>query len=74
MQPYDFNTIKLILIGAIAFLPAYFIPTLNNMVIDLIIRSSAIGGLFILLILKLEAAPELNAKIRKNLIRFSIKL
>ncbi len=74
MQPYDFNTIKLILIGAIAFLPAYFIPTLNNMIIDLIVRSSAIGGLFILLILKLEAAPELNAKIRKNLIRFSIKL
>jgi O-antigen/teichoic acid export membrane protein len=74
MQPYDVNTLKLIAIGIIALLPGYFIPTLGNLFIDIAVRSSIVGGIFILLILKLEAAPELNNKIRKNLKRFSITL
>jgi len=70
MQPYDINSVKLIFIAIIAFLPGYFIPFLNNLLIDIILRSSIVGGLFILLILKMEAAPEINHKIRKNLKRF----
>ena len=74
MQPYDLNTIKLLLIGVVSFLPAYFIPATGILFLDLAIKSSIIGGLFILLILKMEAAPDINAKIRKNLLRFHIKL
>ncbi len=74
MQPYDLNTLKLIAIAAISFLPAYFIPATGVLFVDLAIKSGVIGGLFILLILKLEAAPDINAKIRKNLLRFHIKL
>jgi O-antigen/teichoic acid export membrane protein len=74
MQPYDKDTFKIILIAVICFLPGYFIPNLGNLIIDIAIRSSVVGGLFILLLLKLEASPELNSKIRKNLKRFSINL
>ena len=82
MQPYDFNTIKIGIIAIIAFLPGYFIPHIQvffspkiiNTIIDIAIRSSVVGGVFILLILKAEAAPEINNKIRKNLKRFSINL
>lgn len=71
MQPYDRNTVKLITIAVIAFLPGYFIPYLNNLYLDIAVRSGIVGGLFILLIFKTNAAPELNQKIRKNLVRFS---
>ena len=74
MQPYNFNSLKIISISAIAIAPSFFIPYLHNLYIDIAVRSSIVGGIFILLILKMEATPELNIKIRKNLKRFSINL
>lgn len=71
MQPYDLNTIKLIAITVIAFLPGYFLPGFSNLMIDILIRSCIVGGIFILLILRMEASPDLNGKIRKNLNLFS---
>lgn len=72
MQPYNLNSVKLIAISLVALLPGLFIPYLNNLFLDIAIRSSIVGGIFVLLILKLEATPELNNKIRKNLKHFSI--
>jgi O-antigen/teichoic acid export membrane protein len=74
MQPYDVNTVKLIFIACIAILPGLFLPYIFNLFADIAIRSSLVGGAFLLLLLKLEASPELNQKIRKNLKRFSIKI
>ena len=72
MQPYDINTVKIIAIAAIAFVPGYFIPNFGNLILDIAIRSTIISGIFIVLILKTEASPELNNKIRKNLKRLSV--
>ena len=74
MQPYDFNIIKLVGIAIVGFLSGYFLPDMKNTILDIAVRSSIVSGVFILLILKTEAAPELNYKIRKNLKRFSINL
>jgi O-antigen/teichoic acid export membrane protein len=73
MQPYDANSVKLLLISIAAFLPGYFIPYLNNLYLDIIVRGGIVSTLFILLIFKTNATPEINQKIRKNLIRFSSK-
>lgn len=73
MQPYDRNTLKLIAIMVISFLPGYFIPFIHDLYLDIAIRSSIVGALFILLILKTEASPEINNKIRKNLLHFGIR-
>ncbi len=70
MQPYDRNTFKLVMISVIAFLPGYFIPYMHNLITDIAIRSAIVGGLFVLLTLKLDASPDLNNKIRKNMKRF----
>jgi hypothetical protein len=67
MQPYNKNTLRLLVITLIAFASGYFMPTLPNFIIDIAIRSSIVGGLFILLIYKMQATPELNNKIRKQL-------
>jgi O-antigen/teichoic acid export membrane protein len=73
MQPYDTNIIKLLLIAILVFFPGYFIPQLNNLYLDIVLRSSIVGLFFIFLILKTDASPELNNKIRKNLLYFRIK-
>ena len=74
MMPYDTNSLKLLLIAVFAFLSGYFIPGIPSLLLDIAVRSSVVGGLFILLLLKMEAAPDINVKIRKNLKRFSINL
>ncbi|MEO6901901.1 MAG: oligosaccharide flippase family protein [Bacteroidia bacterium] len=65
MQPYDVNTIKLITIAIASFLIGYFIPKLNNSYMDILMRSSIVTLLFIFSILKSEASPEINNKIKK---------
>ncbi len=67
MQPYTFNSLKLIGIGLLSYFSVFFIPAFSNFYIDIVIRSSIAGGLFLFLILKTEATPELNKKIRKNI-------
>ncbi len=74
MQPFDFNSVKLIIISVVTFLIGYFIPISSNFIIDIAVRSLSAGGVFALLILKTEATPDINRKIRKNLKRFSINL
>ncbi|HEX8514854.1 MAG TPA: polysaccharide biosynthesis C-terminal domain-containing protein [Bacteroidia bacterium] len=74
MQPYNRNTLKLLAIAVVSFAPGLLIPYLDNLILDIITRSAVVGGLFILLILKTEATPDLNQKIRKNLKRLSIRI
>jgi len=72
MQPYDINSIKLICISIIAFLPGYFIPTFNNFIVDIAVRSSVVTAIYVLLLLRLEATPDINNKIRKQFKHFKI--
>ncbi|MGB3947490.1 MAG: polysaccharide biosynthesis C-terminal domain-containing protein [Bacteroidia bacterium] len=74
MQPYDSNTIKLGSIAVVVFLSGYFIPNIENTILDIAIRSGVVSILFVFLILKTESSPELNSKIRKNLKRLSINI
>jgi len=67
MQPYNNNSLKLLVIGLITFLTGYFIPYLHNVYLDISVRSGIVSLMFLLLLLKWEASPELNQKIRKNL-------
>lgn len=74
MQPYDLNTLKIIALSIASFLPGYFLPKMHPVMVDIAVRSSIISILFVLLLLKTNASPDLNAKIRKNLLRFGVKL
>ena len=67
MQPYNFNIVKLLIISIVAFLPGYFMPELNNLILDILIRSAAVGILFLILILKTNASPDLINTMRKGL-------
>jgi O-antigen/teichoic acid export membrane protein len=74
MQPYDSNTVRLLLIAMAAFLPGFFMPSLGNIFLDIAVRSTLITAIFVLLMLRTNASPEINQKIRKNLLHFGIRL
>ncbi len=69
MQPYDFNTLKLIALAIPVFVLGFFIPQFQNAVIDILVRGSAVTLMFTLLALYTNATPDLNAKFKK-IIRF----
>lgn len=73
MQPYDGNTLKLLLIGILSFIVGYVIPYLHNLYLDIAVRSGIVALLFLFLLLKTEASPELNQKFRKTLLQLRRK-
>ena len=60
MQPFDYRIPLLILIGGFSYLVGYIIPTFENFVIDIIVRSSITGILFMILVLKLKISDDIN--------------
>jgi O-antigen/teichoic acid export membrane protein len=74
MQPFDFNSIRILFISIVCFIAGYCIPSFENFLVDIAIKSIVVGGLFVLLIQKLNLSPEINHKIRKNLKRISVDL
>lgn len=74
MWPYDLNSLKLVFIALITLVVGFLIPHMPNFIVDTIIRSGVVTLVFILLLLKFEATPDINSKIRKILKRLSIDL
>jgi hypothetical protein len=59
------------LIGIIAYVAGYLIPEMENVIIDIIIRSMACGGIYIILILIFKVSDDINALYErgKNILR-----
>jgi O-antigen/teichoic acid export membrane protein len=60
LQPYTFKFIYVIGVSAVSYLAGYLIPEIANLYLDIIIRSTVMGGLFILLIITFKISPEVN--------------
>jgi O-antigen/teichoic acid export membrane protein len=67
MQPFTFNTLKIAGIIVFTFLICSLIPDIGNPIVNIIIRSSAIGISYLSATLLLKIAPELleTLKLRK---------
>ncbi|RLD44563.1 MAG: hypothetical protein DRI89_03100 [Bacteroidetes bacterium] len=62
--PFSYKHLLILIIGAISFLPSFFIEPIDNLILDIFIRSSIIGGIFILLIVSLNISEEINGIIK----------
>jgi O-antigen/teichoic acid export membrane protein len=60
MQPFDLDTLKVLLLIAGGFLLNYLIPGTENKILNILIRSSLISGYYILLLYITGIAPEIN--------------
>jgi len=62
LQPYNSKFLAIILIAGISYLAQYFIPELDNLYVDILLRSTVISIVFIFLALGLKISPEVNAR------------
>lgn len=60
MQPYDNNTIKILLIIFLSFVAGYFIPSFSNPIISMIVRSGIITIVYLLLTYNFRVIPEFD--------------
>ncbi len=59
-QPFEFNTLKILAIGAVAFLAGIFLPELSNHFLDIFIRSAVVTLIFGLLIISTKVSSDIN--------------
>ncbi|GIL23158.1 MAG: flippase [Bacteroidota bacterium] len=72
IQPFDWNSLKVLIIAAIMIGLNLFIPTFENTIVDIVLRSATITILFSLLIFYSKATPDGNEFLLKQLNRFGI--
>jgi len=73
MQPFDKGIIYLLGIGGISYLIGYLIPEIDNFLIDILIRSSITGIIFIVVVFKMKISEDVNNEIIRILSLTSFK-
>ena len=67
IQPFTFNTIKIFLLIAMAFLINYLLPSLDNWFLDSLYRSLILLGIFVGITYFYKLSEDLNSLVRKAL-------
>lgn len=65
MQPFDMNTVKVILVATLSFLAVNYIPSIGNWLLDIAIKSILLSMVFVPIIYKLKVAENFNAQMRQ---------
>lgn len=60
LQPFSVNSLKMLLIGGAVLFFNYFIPKIDNVYLDILIRSSVISLIFGFLVLKFKISSDIN--------------
>lgn len=74
MQPFTFNTLKVLAVGILIYLMVQLIPRNANPVIDIIIRTLVITPIYVVAILKLKVSKEANDLFDEFYGRFSKRI
>lgn len=64
MQPYDSSSLKILLVIALAFLVSYFLPSPNNAIVSMIMKSAVIIAVYGGLTYVLKIVPEFHKYIK----------
>jgi O-antigen/teichoic acid export membrane protein len=73
MQPFNYKHLLILFIGIISYYAVYFLPYLNNVYLDIIIRSLIISTVFSWPIYFLKFSVDINEKVNKFLNRIRLK-
>ncbi|MHC2993807.1 hypothetical protein OB13_20315, partial [Pontibacter sp. HJ8] len=60
MQPFAWSSVAVTVIAAIALGASYLLPSLNNLYLDILLRSILITGIYMGLLLGLRVYPDMN--------------
>ena len=72
-QPYNYKFLVVLAIGGFAYLISFFVPILDNFILDIIVRSLLITFIFVGMILIFKISEDINQK-AKQLINFIKKI
>jgi O-antigen/teichoic acid export membrane protein len=72
IQPFNYKFLILSAIGLISYFLSEFIPLLNNLYIDIILRSALITLVYVLLTVILKISPEVNGIVQKYKTKLNI--
>jgi O-antigen/teichoic acid export membrane protein len=73
IQPFTFSTIKVLVIGGLTSLLNMILPVFENVLVDIVFRSSIITGVFAFLILSSKCSEDANKLFHSILWRLGIK-
>lgn len=59
-QPYNFNILKVLLVMVACLMLNYFLPDLRSDILNILLRSFLLGGIFIVMIYLLRILPEFH--------------
>lgn len=65
MHPFEWKHVPVMVIGAVTIWIAMLIPVIDNLIIDMVVRSAVVTVLFILPVYFLKILPEMNRIIEK---------
>jgi len=72
-QPFNYKYLIVFFISAIAYFAGYFLPKLDNFIIDIIVRSSLIFVIFSLLIYFSKVSEDINGRVKTYYSKIFIK-
>ena len=72
-QPFNYKYLIVFFISAIAYFAGYFLPKLDNFIIDIIVRSSLIFVIFSLLIYFSKVSEDINGRVKAYYFKIFIK-
>lgn len=61
LSPFSSKILIIFSAGIVAYFIAYFVPVLNNYILDIIVRSSICGSVFVFIIIAFRVSDEINA-------------
>jgi O-antigen/teichoic acid export membrane protein len=73
MQPFDMKHVWIIIISIMAYLPAYILPEIHNLFVDIFVRSGIISIIFLGLIYFFNISEEVNNSLNKALKKMNFK-
>ncbi|PKQ63392.1 hypothetical protein BZG02_08375 [Labilibaculum filiforme] len=66
-QPFNFKYLLVILIALLAYFSGYLLPKMNWYVVDIIVRSTLVGGIYVLLTFFLKISDDFNGFVKEKL-------
>ena len=67
LQPFNYKYLLVILISILAYYAGYVMPKLDWFVLDILVRSSLVGVVYLVLTVALKISNDLNQYLRKLL-------
>ena len=73
LQPFDASFIKIIIISVVALAPGILLPKMDFYILDILLRSAVVGGIFVGLVYIMKISTDINEFIEQIISKIKFK-